>query len=101
MSKVFVLVLGLTYATVNSVFRAGETYTAEQVASVKDDTDDAGTPYFNEVDLEEDAAAPTPNTRRTIAVGRSGKKSASPQQETSAEESQAETTGGDDTVLTV
>lgn len=63
MSKKYELVIGQTYATLKKVFKAGETFTEEELGDDLNAQNDDGENYFAEAE-----AAP----KKTIAVG--GKK---------------------------
>lgn len=97
MSKQYELVGATTYGTATKIFRAGVQYSAEEVADVVDDANDAGVPYFAEVGAEEKEAGPK---KGVLIVG--GKKKAEgkkPEGEDGAAGDQSK--GAGSTVVTV
>lgn len=76
MQKLYILVLCATYATLTQQFKAGVTYTEDEVAKVKDAQNEEGESYFAEVDQSattsegDDASDSTPEAGRRISIGK-------------------------------
>lgn len=98
MSKQYALTGAKTYATLKSLFKAGETYTEDQVGTALSATTESGDLMFTEVDpaaeagLVEKAEA----TSKKLVIGSKGKQ---PTKQANGESDSAE--GQDDSTLTV
>lgn len=98
MSKQYELTGAKTYATLKSLFKAGETYTEDQVGTALGATTESGDSMFTEIDpaaeagLGEKTEAPS----KKLVIGSKGKQ---PNKQANGESDSAE--GQDDSTLTV
>ncbi len=98
MSKQYALTGAKTYATLKSLFKAGETYTEDQVGKALSATTESGDPMFTEVDPVEEVGLgeKTEATSKKLVIGSKGKQS---HKQANGESDSAE--GQDDSTVTV